>query len=99
MAKETKTIDGIKVTIDPRVFNDYRVAKKMVQVQALSESEDEDNAYILVDFDDLANLVLGRQQFERIQARIAKDNDGIVPSDVVFEFFGKVMTEFAPKNS
>lgn len=99
MAKETKTVDGIKVTLDPAVFNDYRVTKKMVMVQAATNGGTTDDPYILLDFDDLATLIFGKSQFERIQEQIAKRNDGFVPTQAVFDFFGKATSAFAPKNS
>lgn len=98
MAKETKVIQGVRVSIDPGVFNDYRVAKKMVHLQSIIES-DENDPTVLIDFDDLANLIFGKRQFERIQNQLAKENGGILPANAVFEFFNSAVSEFAPKNS
>lgn len=99
MAKETKIVDGIKVSVDPAIFNDYRVAKKMVQVQMLTKDGNDENPEILIDFDALATLIFGERQFEKIQDHIAKANGGIVPTQAVFDFFGNAVSEFAPKNS
>lgn len=106
--KVTKTIDGIKVTVDLRALGDMRFMRLMSTLFKLDKEHDEahesgdaerygDLTIDMMDrLDDVARLMFGRE-CESVQSAVAAKNDGFLSFDQWAAFISKVV-EACQKN-
>lgn len=71
------TKSGFDAVVDPRILSDWRFT------MAISKTNSESDLDKLAGVQEMATLLLGKEQLERLMAHIAAKNDGYVPSEVV----------------
>lgn len=105
MALKTFDIDGIKVKINPLVFEDYRfvslTAKSSKTNKLMEQAQDEDDknalAATLGEYTvTLMEMVLG-DNLEHIEEELAKKNDGFVPVEAMGKFYEELIKAAQPK--
>lgn len=100
MAKETKTVHGIKVTVDPTIFNDWDFSMDLAE---MLEEVDEDSTEAAVKriktLNRVVDALFGEDQFSKIKAKLRDQNDGHLPVEAVSEFLNQAIVAFTPKNS
>lgn len=105
MAKETVTIDGVKLSIDPEIFSDWDVYQAMtdfVRIQQKIEKEERvaTQKESMRQAEIMAQLVVDifGDDFDDIKDQIRKEHNGRVPVRVVMDLVSKAAVELAPKN-
>lgn len=99
MAKQTKEVAGVKVTIDPDVFNDWDVIVLMSRIGGAADGgDDAPSLYSQVaDMDKLLTIIYG-EQLDGIKDHIREDNGGFVPAAAIADFLNATMEAFNLKN-
>ena len=88
---KTVTVQGIEVTVNPRVFDDWQT----LELMSLSNPDDGSAPSGTAGFK-LFRRVLG-SQCDKVQKALAeKDEDGFVPVEVLSSFIQEVMSKVAP---
>lgn len=106
----TKTIDGIEVTINPDILQDYDVLMQMLDINKPMPERDPDQSdedyekqcnqesvQKFLEVDAMANTIFGEKQFKNIRDELRKSQDPLT-AKAVMDFVGHVFTAFAPKN-
>ncbi|MBW3093112.1 hypothetical protein KIH79_09310 [Bifidobacterium sp. 82T10] len=84
----TVAVDGISVTIDPTVLDDYMVVHRLAKMQ------DGDP----VAADNLLSQILGVDQFERVLGQLASRNHGRIPGSVFAAFLEQLFNSLNPNS-
>jgi hypothetical protein len=79
------TAQGVEVTIDPKIFDDYELVEESAQMQ--------ENPTIIVA---MLHKILG-SQYEQVKEALRGD-DGIVSVEAMAIFFAEVMQKAAPNS-
>lgn len=87
---KTITSCGVKVTLRPDVFDDWRV------VEMIADMQDGDNAspQLLVRF---LRTILGRDQYDRIMREL-EEEDGRLPVSRITDFLSELMAGIDPNS-
>ena len=100
MGLKTFDIDGIKVEINPLIFEDYRFvslsAKSSKTNKLMEQAQDEESknrlAATLGEYTvNLMEMVLGNN-LEHVEEELAARNDGFVPVEEMAKFYEKLVT-------
>lgn len=101
----TKTIDGIKVTVDVRALSDMRLVRTMTALLKLEkrrdEAGDEGNAELFGELalemmdrlDDVAKLIFGDDS-QAVQDALAEKNDGYLSFMDWYSFISDVLQRY-----
>lgn len=87
--KETRQVQGINVTLDPEIFEDWDVFETMTDF--LNPETDDQNKMLATRR--LVDLVLG-DQFESIKKKLRAANGGKLPTEKVGEFVAQTIEAF-----
>lgn len=87
--KETRQIEGIDVTLDPEIFQDWDVFETMTDFMS-DETTDEEK---MLATRKLVDLILG-DQFPSIKKKMRAARGGKLPTEAVGEFVSKVTQAF-----
>lgn len=99
MAKETKTIHGLKVSVDPEIFTDWDFSMDLANMLDDIDDDTTDAAVARIKtLNRVIDAMFGKSQFEKIKAKLREENDGKLPVEVVTEFLNQAITAFTPKN-
>lgn len=90
---KTVTVQGIEVTVNPRVFDDWRTLELMSLMQPDDGSAPSGTAGLA-----FFRRVLGSQCDEVQKALGEKDEDGFVPQEVLGNFMEELMNKVAPNS-
>jgi hypothetical protein len=81
----TVTVQGIEVTIDPKIFDDYELIEESAEMQ--------ENPTVIVS---MLRKILGTQ-YGPVKEALRNEN-GIVPVEAMANFFAEVMQKAAPNS-
>lgn len=98
MAKETREVRGIKVSVDPRLFTDWDFVMKMSEAMGGfggDEASVEDSIRGMRITDDLLTQALGAEQKAMVFDKIRENNDGFIPVQEVTLFLADLMAQGA----
>lgn len=93
MGPQHVTVDGIKLTVDPEVFNDWDVTKLLWMATAPSSSQDS-NPFAVYP---LSRKLFGKD-YGRIIGELRKRGNGVVTTDSVMNFIQKVTQRAVPNS-
>lgn len=79
-----ETKDGFKVDIDERVLTDWRLTHALVKSQKGTDYEK------LEATDEIAILLIGKENSERLMQHIMENNDGFVPGVVYMNTIAEI---------
>lgn len=104
--KLTKTVDGVKVSVDMRAFTDMRFVRLMTGLFKLDKQHDEAEGERLGELtvqmmdalDDLARLMFGHE-FETVQSKVAAKTDGYLSFQDWMTFITDVVEAYSQKNA
>ena len=72
-----KTKSGFEYSCDDRIFSDWRFTMAVSKTQSGTDLER------LAGAEQMIELLLGRNEYDRLLAHIASKNDGFVPAETV----------------
>lgn len=97
MAKETKKVLGIEVTLDPDILQDWDVVNDIVSVMNDDDGQERSSKELKEMFGTLNRLikVLYGDEFENIKATLRDKHNGNLPFEIVSQFIGETFNAFA----
>lgn len=107
--KVSKTVNGIKVTVDTRAFQDMRFMRLMTAMMKLEKEHEEASengdyeafggkALEMMDkLDSVAELMFG-DEWERVQSDLAEQNDGFISFGDWSSFISETIKACKQKN-
>lgn len=88
---QTITVDGVKLTISPDIFDDLNMMENLYRLQ---HTEDADNAFALIPF----LMSLCGDQYTAVKNKLRDPETGRIPLDKVSDFVMKLMQELNPNS-
>lgn len=98
-----KTVDGIKLDIDPRIFSDVAFIDGMTALMLVNNDNDdeeeqaEQSAQAMNELREVAALVFGKQ-LKPIQKKLREQGEGFLSYDKWIEFIVDVVNAFQQEN-
>lgn len=96
MAKEKRTIHGVQVEVDPRLFSDWDFVMKMTGAMEGMDGGNPSAANSIRAMrmvDELLDEALGTKQKIQVFEAIRKDNDGYLPVNDVSMIIAELMAQ------
>lgn len=96
MAKKDFIVDGIKVKVDPKVFEDFGVLEIFAEMQEPLPQDEKSKEYEQeatkrgLKAVKLVKIILGDQKDKVIEA-LREKNNGVADAQVVFDFITKII--------
>lgn len=95
----TKIVDGIEVTINPKILTDWDVSMALVDIMEPDDGSMDALAKKMKLMNFVFIEVFGEDQFSRIKDALKSRYDGMLPIEEISTFLGKVFTAFSEKKS
>lgn len=71
------TKSGFECSVDPRIFTDWSFTSAVAKTQTGNDLEK------LAGIENLARLLVGEEQYEKLLKHVAENNEGFVPANAV----------------
>lgn len=83
---KVKTLSGIKIDIDEKLFNDWRFIK------AMQKADSKDPSEMINGTVELVSLIFGNQE-DKLMEAISKKNGGYIPQEAIKDELVNVITQ------
>lgn len=94
MSELTKQVQGMEITLDPRVLEDWDIVCALTSLLNADDEMDTDDVKDSIESIQLLTERLYGKQFDKIKKRLRKAHGGYLPISAVADFIGETFEVF-----